>query len=86
MALRLNLLLRIVSINSPSGEGGEQKMGWFAVFSPNEWFPLILLQAKAVSPASLTGGNPIFVSINSPSGEGGELRIIICMMKHKGFH
>ena len=60
----------VVSINSPSGEGGGNQGNNFFIKS-FETFPLILLQAKA-------GGHKVrgtkdfyMVSINSPSGEGG---------------
>ena len=49
-----------VSINSPSGEGGETiktiRGGWNSHWG---WFPLILLQAKAVSPHSGTAPSPM---------------------------
>ena len=60
-----------VSISSPSGEGG----GHFERRPPRRyplWFPLVLLQVKAVGRLipNLPSVTPI-VSISSPSGEGG---------------
>jgi hypothetical protein len=61
-----------VSINSPSGEGGESK-GWHVEQVNQLKFPLILLQAKAVSWNFVNIRKLCrVVSINSPSGEGGE--------------
>ena len=77
----------MVSINSPSGEGG----GLGEVMRlrlPLIVFPLILLQAKA-------GGflyqyrqdKSLEVSINSPSGEGGgiEVKDLNLTIKYEGF-
>ena len=61
-----------VSISSPSSEGGEKTYPPLEL--ANLLFPLVLLQAKAVSIDDLALSSPsIEVSISSPSSEGGEI-------------
>jgi hypothetical protein len=61
-----------VSINSPSGEGGEIFEIIYSLDVEALLFPLILLQAKAVRIKPDYAIRRQNVSINSPSGEGGE--------------
>ena len=69
-----------VSINSPSGEGGENPRKGGASSLRGRKFPLILLQAKAVSVgfSAQSWAEIPEVSINSPSGEGGESYLVYC--------